>query len=117
MIYGLPLTKLSESAHDFLYHITGGPVRGCSSWRCTMCVALVLVEHQIVPGDTRGRGSRPLLNNHKNIGFPSNINLDRLKITKRSSHHSILCHYQHASKTRWPTFSSIWILHLSPQLK
>ena len=39
------------------------------------------------------RGPDPL-KNHKNIGFPSNIDQDPLKITKLPSQHSI-----HASKT------------------
>ena len=43
--------------------------------------------------------SPPPLKNHKNIGFPSNIDLDPLKITKLPSQHSMVGHYPHASKT------------------
>ena len=38
------------------------------------------------------------LKNHKNIGFPSNIDLDTLKITKLPSQHSMVGHYWHASE-------------------
>ena len=37
-----------------------------------------------------GRGSRPPLENHKNIGFLSNTGPDHLKITKLPSQHSML---------------------------
>ena len=37
--------------------------------------------------------------NHKNIGFPNNIDLDPLKITKLPSQHSVVGHYRHASQT------------------
>ena len=52
------------------------------------------------------RGPEPLpLKNHKNIGFPSNIDLDPLKITKLPSQHSMFGHHRHASETplafRW----------------
>ena len=70
---------------------------------------------QIQRGGDRGSGTR--LKNHKNIGFPSNIDPDRLKITKLPSQHSMVGHYQHASETPfqgrsagWPTFSGISIL-------
>ena len=49
-----------------------------------------------------GRGDRrsgPSLKNHKNIGFLSSTGLDRLKITKMPSQHSMLGHHQHASET------------------
>ena len=45
-----------------------------------------------------GRGSRTSLKNHKNIGFPSNIDRDPLKITKLPSQNSMVGHYRHASK-------------------
>ena len=52
-------------------------------------------------GGFRGgdRGSRPPLRNHKNIGFPSDIDPDPLKITKLPSQHSMVGHYRHASET------------------
>ena len=34
------------------------------------------------------------LKNHKNIGFPSNIDPDPLKITKLPSQHSMVGHYR-----------------------
>ena len=39
------------------------------------------------------RGSGPPLKNHKNIGFPSNIDPDPLKITKLPSQHSMVGHW------------------------
>ena len=54
-------------------------------------------------GRSRGgdRGSRPPppLKKHKDIGFPSNIDPDPLKITKLPSHHSMAGQYRYASKT------------------
>ena len=41
----------------------------------------------------------PPLKNHKNIGFPTNNDPDPLKSTKLPSQHSMVGHYQHASKT------------------
>ena len=35
----------------------------------------------------------------QNIGFPSNIDPDPLKITKLPSQHSMVGHYRHASET------------------
>ena len=57
-------------------------------------------------GGSRGGGDRgsarppppPPLKNHKNIGFPSNIDLDPLKIIKLQSQHSMVGHYWHASE-------------------
>ena len=37
--------------------------------------------------------------NHKNIGFPSNIGLDPLNIRKLPSQHSMLGYHRHASET------------------
>ena len=55
-----------------------------------------------------GTGSQdpPPLENHKNIGFPSIIVLDPLKITKLLKEHSIVDHYRHASETvfRWRAY-------------
>ena len=45
------------------------------------------------------RGSGPPMKNHKNIGFPSILDPDPLKITKLPSQHSSVCHYRHACKT------------------
>ena len=39
------------------------------------------------------------LKNHKNIGFPSNIDLDPIKTTKLPSQHSMVGQYRHASET------------------
>ena len=39
----------------------------------------------------------PPLKNHKNMGFPSNIYPDPLKITKLLSQHSMVDHYRHFS--------------------
>ena len=39
------------------------------------------------------------LKNHKNVGFPSNIDPDPLKITTLPSPHSMVGHYRHVSKT------------------
>ena len=50
-------------------------------------------------GVGRGSGPPPPLKNHKDIGFPSNIDLDPLKITKLPSQHSMLGHHWHASET------------------
>ena len=49
-------------------------------------------------GKTGGPDPPPPLKNHKNIGFPSNIDLDPLKITRLPSQHSIVGHYRHASE-------------------
>ena len=45
-----------------------------------------------------GRGPDPP-KNHKNIGYPSNIDPDPLKVIKLPSQHSMVGHYRHASKT------------------
>ena len=45
------------------------------------------------------RGRTSPLKNHKNIGFPSNIGADPIKITKLPSQHLMLGHHRHASKT------------------
>ena len=75
-------------------------------------------------GGTGGSGSLPPPpKNHKNIGFPSNIDPDPLNITTLPSQHSMVGHYRHASETPflagwwWPTFSGISILSPSHQLK
>ena len=52
------------------------------------------------------RGSGPL-KNHKNIGFPSNIDPDPLKITKLSSQHSMVCHYR-----QWRFADGPMVVHL-----
>ena len=62
----------------------------------------------------------PLLKNHKNIGFLSNIGPDPIKITKLPSQHSILGHHGSPVKHHlngvslggrlWPAYSGIWIL-------
>ena len=75
----------------------------------------------------QGSGPPPPLKNHKNIGFPSNLDLDPLKITKLPRQHSTVGHYRHASKTpfQWrfaggpmmPIFRGISILSPSPQKK
>ena len=49
-------------------------------------------------GGTGGPDPPPSLKNHKNIGFPSNIDPDPLKLTKLPSQHSMVGHW-HASKT------------------
>ena len=72
-------------------------------------------------GGTGGPDPNPL-KIHKNIGFPSNIDLDPLKITKPPSQHSMVGHYWHASETpfQWPFAggpSGISILSPSHQLK
>ena len=48
-----------------------------------------------------GQGVQTPLKDHKNIGFPSNIDPDPLKITKLHvpSQHSMVGHYRHASET------------------
>ena len=50
-------------------------------------------------GEGQGVRTPPPLKNHKDIGFPSNIDLDPLKITKLPSQHSMLGHHLHASET------------------
>ena len=67
------------------------------------------------------------MQNHKNIGFPSDTGPDPLKITKLSSEHSMLGHHWHASETplKWcfaggPTMARLlWYLDCPPthQLK
>ena len=48
----------------------------------------------------RGGGTDPPPpENHKNIGFPSNIDPDPLKLTKLPSHNSMVDYYRHASET------------------
>ena len=54
------------------------------------------VHGRIQRGD---RGSGPLAENHKNIGFPSNIDPDPQLITKLPSQHSMVGHHGHASET------------------
>ena len=48
---------------------------------------------RIQRGGGGDRGSGPPLKNHKNIGFPSNIYPDPLKITKLPSQHSMVGHW------------------------
>ena len=62
---------------------------------------LILLIYKETMGGSRGggRGSISPLKNHKNIGFPSNIDPDLLKITKLPSQHSMVGHYRHASET------------------
>ena len=65
--------------------------------------------------------------NHKNIGFPSNIDPDSLEITKLPSQHSMVGHIDTPAKRHfngvslagrlWPTFSGISISSPSHQLK
>ena len=43
-------------------------------------------------GSRWGTGGPDPLKNHKNIGFPSNIDPDPLKITKLPSQHSMVSH-------------------------
>ena len=50
-------------------------------------------------GGDRGSGPPPPLQNHKNIGFLSNIDPDPLKMAKLPSQHSMVGHYRHASET------------------
>ena len=74
-----------------------------------------------------GTGGPDPLKNHKNIGFPSNIDPDPLKITKLPNQHSMVGHYRHASETpfKWrfaggpmmALFSGFSILSPSHQLK
>ena len=47
-------------------------------------------------GGGGGRGSGPPVKNHINIGFPSSIDPDPLKITKLPSQQSMVGHYRHA---------------------
>ena len=64
-------------------NITSGPCVGSSAITATLpCVD---------PGGGGGgaRGPDQPLNNHKNIGFPSNTGPDPLKITKLPSQHSM----------------------------
>ena len=49
-------------------------------------------------GSRGGQGVDPLPENHRNIGFPTNIDPDPKKITKLPSQHSMVGHYGHASK-------------------
>ena len=48
-------------------------------------------------GGTGGLDPPPPLKNQKNIGFPSNIDQDLIKITKLLSQHSMVGHYRHAN--------------------
>ena len=51
--------------------------------------------HERIQRGGGGSGVRPLpLKNQKNIGFPSNIDPDSLKITKLPSQHSMIGHYR-----------------------
>ena len=51
-----------------------------------------------VPEGGQGVQTPPPLKNHRNIGFPSNIDPDPLKITKLPNQHSMVGHL-HAGKT------------------
>ena len=62
-------------------------------------VTCVLSKHaQIQGGGGGGGGGGNRWKNHKNMGFPTSICLDPLKITKILSQHSMLGHHRHASK-------------------
>ena len=62
-------------------------------------------------GGTGGPEPPPLLKNHKNTGFPSNVDLDPLKITKLPNQHSMVGHYRRFAVGRWwLTFYGISIL-------
>ena len=63
----------------------------------------------------RGVGVWTPLKNNKNIGFPSNIGPDPLKITKLPSQHSMLGHHRPGSQM--PFFLPKWILPPTHQLK
>ena len=64
----------------------------------------------------RGGGGQKVLTpqkNHKNIGFPSNIDADPLKITKLPSQHSMVGCYRHTSKTpfQWHLADGSMVAH------
>ena len=70
-----------------------------------------------------GRGSGPTLQNHKNIGFPSNTGPGPWKLTRLPSQHSMLGHHLHDSETpfKWrigggPMLACLWLYldRLSP---
>ena len=75
-----------------------------TAWRADEGVLFfsVLFNEMCLIGGSRGGGGsgsgRPL-KNKKNIGFPSNIDPDSLKITKLPNQHSMVGHYRHASET------------------
>ena len=54
----------------------------------------ITMHGRIQTGGTGGLDTPPPLKNHKNIGFPNNIDPDPLKITKLPSQHSMVGHYQ-----------------------
>ena len=58
---------------------------------------------------TGGPVPPPLPEKSQNIGFPSNIDLDPLKITKLQSQHSMVGHYRRASETpfRGPMLANV----------
>ena len=62
-----------------------------------------------------GGGGPDPLEKHKSIGFPSNIDLDPLEITKLPSQHSMLGHYRHASETpfQWSFAGGSMMAHFS----
>ena len=62
---------------------------------------------RIQRGGGMGSGPPPPWKNHKNIGFPSNIDTDLRKITKLPSQHSMVGHW-HASKT--PFFKGVSLM-------
>ena len=69
-------------------------------------------------GSRGGQGVRTPLKNHKNIGFPSNIDPDPLKITKLPSQHSMVGHYRQWLMGRWwSIFSGISVLSHYPSDK
>ena len=60
-----------------------------------------------------GKRVKAPLKNHKNIGFPSNIDPDSLKITKLPSQHSMVGHYWYTSKTpfQWCYAGKLMMAH------
>ena len=58
--------------------------------------------------DLEGRGVLIHQKNHKYIGFPSNIDLDPLKITKLPSQHSMVSHHPHISETPFQSMAFPW---------
>ena len=70
------------------------PSRGRLHW---LAILVVAIGSSLAWADRDGgRGSGPP-ENHKNIGFPSNIDPDSPKITNLRSQHSMVGHYWHAS--------------------
>ena len=75
-------------------------VRLCVRWSRNISDKYLLSDacHGRIQRGYRGSGPPPPLKNHKNIGFPSNIDPDPLKLTKLLSQHSMVGHW-HVSKT------------------